>query len=75
MCFYCFQFHPCTCVSHITEADSGDTVSMSTTVVRTGLGDVDPIQGESWGVSVHAALLEPTKPGFTGKMKGGGLGI
>lgn len=46
---------------------------MSPTVVWTRLRDVDPIQGKSWSISVHAALLEPTEPGFTGKMRGRGL--
>lgn len=42
---------------------------MSPTVVWTGLRDVDPIQGKRWSVSVYAALLEPTEPGFTGEKR------
>lgn len=65
-CFYMSYFS--TCVTHITEADSRDAISMSTTVVWTWLRDVDPIQSKWWSIPIHAALLEPTEPGFTGKM-------
>lgn len=40
---------------------------MSAAVVWTGLRDVDAVQGEGRGVPVHAALLEPSEPGFTGR--------
>lgn len=34
---------------------------MTSTVVGTGLGDVDAVQGERRGVPIDAALLEPAE--------------
>lgn len=57
-----------TCESHITEADARDAISMSATVIWTGLRNVDAIQGKWWSISVQTTLLEPTEPGFTGEL-------
>lgn len=72
MYFICFAFPICycTCVTHITEANARDAISMSPTVVGTRLRDVDPVQGERRSISVHAALLEPAEACFTVEMRG-----
>ncbi len=50
-----------TCVSHIAEADAWDTVSVTTTVIGTGLRDVDAIQCKRRGIPIDTALLEPAE--------------
>lgn len=61
-------FHQGTCEAHIAEADTRNAVSVTAAMVGAGLGNVDSVQSKRWRVSVHATLLEPTEPGFTGKM-------